>query len=190
MNIITFLQYLIAMTESSDKTSIFINTDIFETNLINILVVLFILVYFGRPLITDILSKRQLNISTKIEQSETKRNEAVAKLTEAKNKLAQVELVITQINQEATQMAENIKKMSLAQLEIDIKRIEEMTQENINAQQMLVFNQIRFKIADLIMNEVLFLIKKYLSLNVQSQLVDNLINQLEMQYDTKKSHNF
>jgi F-type H+-transporting ATPase subunit b len=61
-----------------------INTDIFETNLINQLIILGGVVFFGRDFLGESLSERQAEIINGVEDSEKRLNEATARLTEAK----------------------------------------------------------------------------------------------------------
>jgi F-type H+-transporting ATPase subunit b len=65
-----------------------INTDIFETNLINQLIILGGVVFFGRDFLGESLSERQAEIINGVEDSEKRLNEATARLTEAKKTIS------------------------------------------------------------------------------------------------------
>ena len=77
-----------------------INTDIFETNLINQLIVLGGVVFFGRDFLGESLSERQAEISSGVEDSEKRLNEATERLAEAKKQLAQARVIIDQIKKD------------------------------------------------------------------------------------------
>lgn len=175
-----FSSLMIASAEN--HTAIFsLNTDIFETNLINLLVILFLLIYQGRPFFTALLEERRTTVINKIKKSEESYNEALDKLKEAKSKLAQAELAAKQIYEEAEAVAESIKKTGLAQLENELKRIEETTQLNINAQQLSVSNYLRQQIALLALRRVISQLKNNLKPELHNQLIDRKILQLRKQ---------
>jgi len=61
-----------------------INTDIFETNLVNQLIILVGVVVFGRDFLSESLGERQAEIISGVEDSEKRLNEATTRLAEAK----------------------------------------------------------------------------------------------------------
>nr|NP_043224.1 ATP synthase CF0 B chain [Cyanophora paradoxa]P48084.1 RecName: Full=ATP synthase subunit b, cyanelle; AltName: Full=ATP synthase F(0) sector subunit b; AltName: Full=ATPase subunit I [Cyanophora paradoxa]AAA81255.1 b subunit of F0 portion of ATP synthase [Cyanophora paradoxa] len=175
-----FSSLMIASVENN--TAIFsLNTDILETNLINLLVIFFLLIYQGRPFFTALLEERRKTVLDKIKKSENSYNEALEKLKEAKSKLAQAELAAKQIYEEAEAVAESIKKTGLAQLEKDIKRIEETTQASINTQQLSVITYLRQQVALLALRRVVSQLKNYLKPELHSQFIDRKILQLRKQ---------
>ena len=79
-----------------------INTDIFETNLINQLIILGGVIFFGRDFLGESLSQRQAEIISGVEDSEKRLNEATTRLTEAKKQLAQARVIIDQIRKDTS----------------------------------------------------------------------------------------
>jgi len=79
-----------------------INTDIFETNLINQLIVLGGVIFFGRDFLGESLNQRQADIISGVEDSEKRLNEATSRLTEAKKQLSQARVIIDQIRKETS----------------------------------------------------------------------------------------
>jgi F-type H+-transporting ATPase subunit b len=96
-----------------------INTDIFETNLINQLIVLGGVVFFGRDFLGESLSERQAEISSGVEDSEKRLNEATERLAEAKKQLAQARVIIDQIKKETS-----VTKATLLEADYDQAKIE------------------------------------------------------------------
>nr|YP_009504727.1 ATP synthase CF0 B chain [Cyanophora biloba]AWW13815.1 ATP synthase CF0 B chain [Cyanophora biloba] len=175
-----FSSLMIASVENN--TAIFtLNTDILETNLINLLVIFFLLIYQGRPFFTALLEERRKAVLDKIKKSENSYNEALDKLKEAKSKVAQAELAAKQIYEEAEAVAESIKRIGLAQLEKDIKRIEDTTQVSINAQQVSVTTYLRQQVALLALRRVVSKLKTCLDPESHSQFIDSKILQLRKQ---------
>ena len=82
----------------SNKTeSISLNTNILETNLINIVILLVLLLYFLGSFLKENLSSRQEQIISNIQNGEKRLNEAKDRLTEAKLQWAQAQIIIEEI---------------------------------------------------------------------------------------------
>jgi F-type H+-transporting ATPase subunit b len=82
---------------SHETESISLNTNIFETNLINIIILLVILSYFLGSFLKENLSSRQEQIINNIQNSERRLTEATERLVEAKSQWAQAQIIIEQI---------------------------------------------------------------------------------------------
>nr|YP_009994527.1 ATP synthase CF0 B subunit [Cuscuta pedicellata]QNP08615.1 ATP synthase CF0 B subunit [Cuscuta pedicellata] len=67
------------------------NTDILATNLINISVVLGILIFFGKGVLSDLLDNRKNRILNTIQNSEELRGRSIEKLEKARSLLRKVE---------------------------------------------------------------------------------------------------
>ena len=59
-----------------------LNLDILDTNLINLTLLVGILVYYGKPLLTNILSERRSKIAEQIQAIEEKQKQAEVTLVE------------------------------------------------------------------------------------------------------------
>lgn len=82
----------------SNKTeSISLNTNILETNVINIVILLVLLLYFLGSFLKENLSSRQEQIISNIQNGEKRLNEAKDRLTEAKLQWAQAQIIIEEI---------------------------------------------------------------------------------------------
>ena len=77
-----------------------INTDIFETNLVNQLIVLGGVIF--HVTLNESLGQRQAEIINGVEDSEKRLNEATERLTEAKKQLSQARVIIDQIKKETS----------------------------------------------------------------------------------------
>jgi len=65
-----------------------INTNLLETNILNLAVVIGVLVYFGGDVLTSLLTTRKEVILKSLNDAEERYQEATAKLAEAKEQLA------------------------------------------------------------------------------------------------------
>jgi len=64
------MNLLLLATEAAEGHGFGINTDIFETNVVNLLIVLALLVYAGRGFIGNILSSRLKTIESALNEAE------------------------------------------------------------------------------------------------------------------------
>jgi F-type H+-transporting ATPase subunit b len=89
-----------------------INSDPFDTNIINLIVVLGIVFYFGRDFLTSLLDNRQKTILASLEDADLKYNALIETLKQAEEQLAT-----------AKQQAESIRSQSRITIETNIKTI-------------------------------------------------------------------
>ena len=87
-----------------------INTDIFETNLINQLILLAGLFVVGGDALGASLAERQEEIIKNVEDSEKRLSEATARLEEAKLQLTQSNIMIHNIRRQAKVTKINLLK--------------------------------------------------------------------------------
>nr|YP_009546015.1 ATP synthase F0 subunit b [Glaucocystis incrassata]ASQ40076.1 ATP synthase F0 subunit b [Glaucocystis incrassata] len=155
-----------------------LNLNVYETNVINILIILFIFGKVSFPFFQYLLFKRRTAVINQIEQSCQTAVEANTKLAEAKRQYAQAELVISQIQQEANTAVENLRKASLEQLDKDIQRLEVSTETNINSQQVFIKTDTLHQLSAAILQKVITDLQNYLTPDVQRNFVDLQILQL------------
>jgi F-type H+-transporting ATPase subunit b len=109
---------LVSQTLNSFSTQIAeggvsLNTDIFEANLINLLILGGALFYLLGGALSDSLSERKEKILGAIQESEERLQEATARLTESETQLAQAQMVIESIGKDATVTAQQVKSAIL-----------------------------------------------------------------------------
>ena len=86
---------------------------IFEANLVNLLILDGGLFYLLSGALSESLSERQQKILGAIQESEEKLQEATTRLTEGETKLAQAQIVIESIQKDADQTAAQVKSSIL-----------------------------------------------------------------------------
>jgi len=99
-----------------------INTDIFETNLINQLIILGAIIYFGRDFLSESLSQRQAEIISGVEDSEKRLNEATSRLTEAKKQLSQARVIMDQIKKETSTTKASLLEADYNQAKLELSK--------------------------------------------------------------------
>ena len=108
-----FNQTLNSFSIQVSDLSISLNTDIFETNVINITILLGGIIYLGSGALSTSLSERQQKILGAIQESEERLQEAVARLTESEKQLEQAQMVIASIKTDAETTAKQVKSTIL-----------------------------------------------------------------------------
>lgn len=91
-----FIKILIS-TVITDVEGISLNFDIFETGLINIVLLIIIVFSAGKDFLLSLLEERKTTIVNGIQEAEDRLNEAKRRLDEAQKQLRQVDVVIDQI---------------------------------------------------------------------------------------------
>jgi len=100
-----------------------INTDIFETNLVNQLIILAGVVVFGRDFLSESLGQRQAEIISGVEDSEKRLNEATTRLAEAKKKqLSQARVIMDQIRKETSSTKAALLESDYNQAKLELSK--------------------------------------------------------------------
>jgi F-type H+-transporting ATPase subunit b len=109
-------------TQISDN-GVSLNTDIFEANLINIVLLAGGLFYLLSGALSDSLAERQQKILGAIQESEERLQEATTKLSESETQLAQAQMVIESIQKDAQVTASQVKNSILTEGKAEIERL-------------------------------------------------------------------
>lgn len=91
-----FIKILLS-TVIAESEGIGFNLDIFETGLINIVLLIAIVIYAGKDFLTETLEERKTTIVNSIQEGENRLTEAQRRLDEAQKQLNQADIVINQI---------------------------------------------------------------------------------------------
>mmetsp|Transcript_16604 Transcript_16604/g.34053 ORF Transcript_16604/g.34053 Transcript_16604/m.34053 type:complete len:94 (+) Transcript_16604:369-650(+) len=86
-----FFQIFQLIAQHSSESMFGFNFDILGTNFINISILLGIVIYVGKPFLTQILEFRQEKVLAAIQESEERLAQANLRLTEAQKQLAQTQ---------------------------------------------------------------------------------------------------
>jgi F-type H+-transporting ATPase subunit b len=155
-----------------------INTNIFETNLINLLILVGVLFFFGKKLITNILTERRSRIEEEITEAETRQVNAAKALVEQQQKLDQAKAEAERIRKSASERAEVIKQELLAKGEEEIARMKEAAGKDLDSEQEKVIAQLRQRVAILALEKVESQLGNLLDDEAQQKLIDRSIANL------------
>ena len=122
------------------------NTDIFATNLINLSVVLGVLIFFGRGVLSDLLDNRKQRILKTIQNSEELREGALNQLEKARARLRKVEIEANQFRMTGYSEIEREKLNLINATSKTLEQLENYKNETIHFEQQRAINQVRQRV--------------------------------------------
>ena len=155
-----------------------LNLDIFEANLINIILLAGGLFYLLSGALSESLSERQQKILGAIQESDEKLQEATTRLTEGETKLAQAQIVIESIQKEAEQTAVQVKSSVLTDGKKEIERLTANAKTQIATIEVKVRKQISDYVATLALQRITMQLEGKLNSSLQQQIIGKNISKL------------
>jgi F-type H+-transporting ATPase subunit b len=157
-----------------------LNTDILETGLINILVLLAILIYTGRDFLGSLLEERRTTIVKGVQDAEDRLNEAQKRLAEAQKQLNQANLVISQIRSETVTTKKLLLESDAFQAKKDLTVRFERALATFRSKERQIFVEIKQQIISLVLQRTVSRIKEtFKSKERATALINETINKLE-----------
>ncbi|MGB3311957.1 MAG: F0F1 ATP synthase subunit B [Nodosilinea sp.] len=156
-----------------------VDFDILETNLINLVIIIGVLYYFGGKFLGKTLSTRQSAIKTDIVEAEQRKKEAAAALAEQQQKLAQAKEEAKRILAEAHTTAERSRDEILKQSHIDVERMRANAAQDLTSQEARVMRELQQRIAALAIERSEAALPGRLNDDLQRRLVDSSIASLK-----------
>jgi len=155
-----------------------LNTDIFEANLVNLVLLDGGLFYLLSGALSESLSERQQKILGAIQESEERLQEATTRLTESETQLAQAQMVIDSIQKDAEQTATQVKSSILTDGKTEIERLTSTAKTQIGTIEARVRKQISDYVATLALQRITAQLKGKLNPSLQQQIIDRNISKL------------
>nr|YP_009581514.1 ATP synthase CF0 subunit I [Oxygraphis glacialis]QBK49579.1 ATP synthase CF0 subunit I [Oxygraphis glacialis] len=122
------------------------NTDILATNPINLSVVLGVLLFFGKGVLSDLLDNRKQRILSTIRNSEELRGGAIEKLEKAKARLQKVKMEADEFRVNGYSEIEREKLNLINSTYQNLERLENYKNETIQFEQQRAINQVRQRV--------------------------------------------
>nr|YP_009577176.1 CF0 subunit I [Nymphoides simulans]AZA06679.1 CF0 subunit I [Nymphoides simulans] len=122
------------------------NTDILATNLINLSVVLGVLIFFGKGVLSDLLDNRKQRILNTIRNSEELRERAIEQLEKARARLQKVEIEADQFRVNGYSEIEREKLNLIDSTYKTLEQLENYKNETIHFEQQRASNQVRQRV--------------------------------------------
>lgn len=131
-----------------------INTNIFETNVINLAAVVTVVISFVGGNLTSLLEERKKTILGNLQEASQRAAEAEEKLAQAKNQLELAKKKAKEIREEGTLRATQEINNCVRQHEDRLSKLEEFKQETIQFYQQKAFKQASVYVISKIMTRV------------------------------------
>nr|WAJ56183.1 ATP synthase CF0 subunit I [Solanum raphanifolium] len=122
------------------------NTDILATNPINLSVVLGVLIFFGKGVLSDLLDNRKQRILNTIRNSEELRGGAIEQLEKARSRLRKVETEAEQFRVNGYSEIEREKLNLINSTYKTLEQLENYKNETIQFEQQRAINQVRQRV--------------------------------------------
>nr|YP_010178932.1 ATP synthase CF0 B subunit [Grewia biloba]YP_010224199.1 ATP synthase CF0 B subunit [Reevesia pycnantha]YP_011003042.1 ATP synthase CF0 subunit I [Reevesia longipetiolata]YP_011003129.1 ATP synthase CF0 subunit I [Reevesia tomentosa]YP_011003216.1 ATP synthase CF0 subunit I [Reevesia glaucophylla]YP_011003303.1 ATP synthase CF0 subunit I [Reevesia membranacea]UWI54408.1 ATP synthase CF0 subunit I [Grewia biloba var. parviflora]WPR62567.1 ATP synthase CF0 subunit I [Reevesia thyrsoidea]QU len=122
------------------------NTDILATNPINLSVVLGVLIFFGKGVLSDLLDNRKERILNTIRNSEELRGGAIEQLEKARARLRKVEMEADQFRVNGYSEIEREKLNLINSTYKILEQLENYKNETIHFEQQRAINQVRQRV--------------------------------------------
>nr|YP_010919508.1 CF0 subunit I [Myrtopsis sp. Munzinger 3458]WAJ52011.1 CF0 subunit I [Myrtopsis sp. Munzinger 3458] len=122
------------------------NTDILATNPINLSVVIGVLIFFGKGVLSDLLDNRKLRILNSIRNSEELQDVAVERLEKARARLRKVEIEADQFRVNGYSEIEREKLNLINSTSKTLDQLENYKNETIHFEQQRAINQVRQRV--------------------------------------------
>nr|YP_010118955.1 ATP synthase CF0 subunit I [Verbena officinalis]YP_010173987.1 ATP synthase CF0 subunit I [Glandularia tenera]YP_010721675.1 ATP synthase CF0 subunit I [Verbena bonariensis]YP_010721762.1 ATP synthase CF0 subunit I [Verbena brasiliensis]AKZ21641.1 ATP synthase CF0 B subunit [Verbena hastata]QQY87199.1 ATP synthase CF0 subunit I [Verbena officinalis]QSH89882.1 ATP systhase CFO B subunit [Verbena officinalis]QSJ54652.1 ATP synthase CF0 subunit I [Glandularia tenera]UZT28453.1 ATP synthase len=122
------------------------NTDILATNPINLSVVIGVLIFFGKGVLSDLLDNRKQRILNTIRNSEELREGAIEQLEKARARLRKVEMEADQYRVNGYSEIEREKSNLINSTYKTLEQLENYKNETIQFEQQRAINQVRQRV--------------------------------------------
>nr|QFO88461.1 ATP synthase CF0 subunit I [Silene littorea]QFO88785.1 ATP synthase CF0 subunit I [Silene littorea] len=123
-----------------------VNTDILATNLINLSVVIGVLIFFGKGVLSDLLDNRKQRILNTIRNSEELRGRAIEQLEKARVRLRKIEIEADQFRVNGYSEIEREKINLINSTYKALEQLENYKNETIHFEQQRAINQVRQRV--------------------------------------------
>ncbi|MEM7757953.1 MAG: F0F1 ATP synthase subunit B [Cyanobacteria bacterium P01_G01_bin.67] len=170
--------FFLAEAHSEVEGGFGLNLDILDTNLINLTLLVGILIYFGKPVLTNILSERRSKIVEQIQAVEQKQKQAEVTLAQEQKKLEEAQALASKIRSEATTNAQKARETILAQGEKEVQRLKEMAGKDLSSEQEKAIAQLRERVVALALEKAQSQMGNLLDEAAQQKLIDSSIAKL------------
>nr|AKZ30596.1 ATP synthase CF0 B subunit [Goodenia drummondii] len=139
------------------------NTDILATNLINLSVVLGLLIFFGKGVLSDLLDNRKQRILNSIRNSEELREGAIEQLEKARAHLRKVEIEADRFRVDGYSEIERKKRNLIDSTYKTLEELEDYKNETLNFEQQKASTQVRQQVFQQALQKALGILKSCLN---------------------------
>jgi F-type H+-transporting ATPase subunit b len=154
------------------------NPDIFEANLVNLVILVSGIVYLGGNALSAALTERQQKILGAIQEAEERLQQSIARLAESEKQLEQAQIVITSIKTDAELTAKQIKSNILNEGKKEIERLALAAKSQIVTLEAKLRKSLIDYAVNLAIKRVTSQITSKMNSTLQQQIIDRNISKL------------
>ena len=147
-----------------------LNTNILETNILNLLVVLAVVFIFGGKALRGLLDNRKQAITTNLEEADRRAKQSQEKLAQLKSQLNQYKIKADEILKNGQEYAKQERITRQKETEDQIVRLKTSREKMINLQR----EQVMKKLSQQVMTTILSTVTK--QVNGKESLTKNIVN--------------
>nr|YP_010270935.1 ATP synthase CF0 subunit I [Pteris semipinnata]UJY97880.1 ATP synthase CF0 subunit I [Pteris semipinnata] len=152
--------------------SISLNTNIFEINLINLILVLGILFYYGKGVLVSFLENRERAISNTIRDAEERHAEATEKLQRARIRLQQAEIKADEIRISGLTQMDKERRDLVDAADNDLNGLEDSKNYAIRFEKQRAIEQVRQQVSRLASERALESLNSRLTNELHLRVID------------------
>lgn len=130
------------------------NTNILETNVLNLAVVLAIVITYVGDALRGLLANRKQTILNNFREADQRATEAQERLKQSRLQLEKAKTKASEISQQALFTVDQEKKQIVSQTQQDIKRLSILQQETLKFEQQKAQNELAQKLVRLALHQV------------------------------------
>jgi F-type H+-transporting ATPase subunit b len=155
-----------------------LNTNIIETNLINIALLLGLLIFVVGGNLRQMLDDRYVQILNTVQEAEERLTQAKARLSESTTQWNQIRLVINDLKAQALKDQEKAASLEMNRAESDLTRRIEKATSVIQSREKRFLSETIQEISSLIFNQVIQKLQTEVTSEKHSFMIDKKIEQL------------
>ena len=169
---------LLYLAHSEVEGGFGLNLDILETNLVNLLILVGVLYFYGSKIVGDILSERREKIAKQLAEVEERKQQAVATLAQEEKKLAEAKQTAAKIVEDAKANADKAKATILAEGEKEVARLKATAAADLSSEEARAIAELKQRVTLLALEKVESQLPGMLDDSAQTKLIDRSIAQL------------
>lgn len=169
-----YLDYL----GSTENFGFQINTNVFETNIINLIILLIILFVVIKNFLDDNLNERKKKIMEALDNAEVSLANSKKRYNEAKKQWSQIAIMIQELNTEIELVKQNVVKVKWKEAKDELSKKFSLAVGILRNREKKIFNEVIKEVSQKALARVIFKLKNQLSEVEQSQVIDRKLEQL------------
>ena len=167
--------FLAEAAEVGEEGGFGLNFDILETNLINLVIIIGVLLYFGSKVVGKTLSDRRERIETEIVAAEKRASDAATALQKQQQNLASAQAEAEKIRANAEQSAQRARENILTGATADIQRLKEAASQDLNSERERAIASLRSSVVAMALQKVESQLQTGVDESTQQRLIDRSI---------------